>query len=121
MLFISTESRTCTTRYGSYSWQSGFRCLPPPSRADDAEERAAKFVDELDGMVIRDDKRPGKPVVKASVYASRLTDAGVKEFAVLKSLTSLGIGATAVTNAGLKHLADFLDSDRTGRQPNANH
>ena len=62
-------------------------------------------------MVIRDDKAPGKPVVGLEFYGSpitvRITDAGLKEvnLADFKSLTTLKLSYTLVTDAGLKELA----------------
>ena len=37
--------------------------------------------------------------------SARVTDAGLKELAVLKNLTALDLNGTAVTDAGLKELA----------------
>ena len=38
-------------------------------------------------------------------HCTRLTDAGGKELAALKNLTSLNLGATQMTDAGVKDLA----------------
>jgi internalin A len=76
-----------------------------PIRADDAEDKAVAFVEKLGGVVTRDDKLPGKPVVKVNLADTNVTDAGLKELAPLKNLTILYLNETKVTDAGLKELA----------------
>jgi Leucine-rich repeat (LRR) protein len=100
-----------------------------PSQADDAEDRAVARVKERGGLVTRDEKRPGKPVVEVILgfsktsdadlrrlapltdlsrlylHETQVTDTGLKELAPLKNLTTLVLIATPVTDAGLKHLA----------------
>ena len=80
--------------------------FPAPSAgADDAEDKAVKFVEGLKGKVTRDDTQPGKPVVKVELTGTEVTDAGVKELAALKNLTNLNLSFTKVTDAGVKELA----------------
>jgi internalin A len=77
-------------------------------RADEAEDKAVAFVEALKGDVIRDEKLPGKPVIAVNLNFSKVTDAGLKELAPFKNLTTLSLGlATKVTDAGLKELAQF--------------
>src|SRR4051794_2126223 len=75
-----------------------------PARADDAEDRAVKFVEESRGKVQRDDKRPGRPVVAVN-WVGRVTDADLKELAPLKELVILTVQSLQVTDVGLKELA----------------
>jgi internalin A len=42
-----------------------------------------------------------------SLYATSITDAGLKELSVLKHLTILDLGGTKITDAGLKELSGF--------------
>ena len=56
----------------------------------------------------KDDVRPqsADEVISLDLgYAPLVTDAGLKELAGLKHLTSLRLNQTKVTDAGLKHLA----------------
>ncbi len=75
--------------------------------ADDAEDKAVKFVENLKGKVIRDDKQPGKPVVTVRLFAAKVKDADLKELAAFKTLTTLDLSYTKVTDVGLKALAAF--------------
>src|SRR5438876_967448 len=89
-----------------------------PLYADDAEDAAVKAVEKLGGKVTRDYKDSAHPVVRVSFSGTQLTDAGLKELAVLKELETLGLRDTPVTGAGLKHLAELsglkeLDLDTT--------
>jgi internalin A len=78
-----------------------------PARADDAEDKAVKIVEKLGGRVTRDDKQPGKPVVGVDFAFSRVGDADLKELTALKSLNTLLLYETAVTDEGLKALANL--------------
>ena len=83
-------------------------CLCASSRADDAEDKAVAFVEKLGGEVTRDKKAPGKPVIAVTLSGTEVTDAGLKELAALKNLTTLHLGHTQVTDAGLKELQQAL-------------
>src|SRR5262245_17073757 len=101
-----------------------------PARADEAEDKAVAIVEKLGGQVVRDEKRPGKPVVEVRLddlpgvtdetlralaplqnltvlylIGAKVTDAGLKELAPLKSLAALSLSDTQVTDVGLKELA----------------
>jgi hypothetical protein len=78
-------------------------CLSSAVRADDAEDKAVAFVKKLGGTVTRDEKAPGEPVITAKVR--KVSDAGLKELAALKNLTTLDLWRTSVSDAGLKELA----------------
>ena len=82
--------------------------LGSPARADEAEDKAVAFVKKLGGSVDRDEKAPGKPVVEVFLSNTKVTDAGLKELAALKSLTDLNLSNTKVTDAGLKELQKAL-------------
>ena len=58
----------------------------PPLRADDADEKAEKFILELEGVAVRDEEAPGKPIVQVNLAHTKLTDATLKNLAVLKDL-----------------------------------
>ena len=77
-------------------------CLSGAAWADEAS--AVKAVEKLGGKVTRDDKLPGKPVIGVNLAGTKVTDAGLKELADLKQLTTLGLDSTQVTDAGLKEL-----------------
>ncbi len=76
-------------------------------RADDAEDKAVKFVENLKGGVIRDDKLPGKPVVEVNLVSTKITDTDLKELAAFKNLTTLDLSSTKVTDACVKELASL--------------
>jgi hypothetical protein len=57
---------------------SGFS-LGSLARADEAEDKAAAFVEKHHGSITRDTKAPGKPVVKVRWGGSGVTDAWLKE------------------------------------------
>ena len=80
-------------------------CLGSSAHADEAEDKAVAFVEKLGGKVTRDDKAPGKPVVRVSMYSTKVSDAGLKDLAALRGLTTLDLSVTKVTDAGLKELA----------------
>jgi internalin A len=79
-----------------------------PARADDAEDKAVKFVERLGGKVIRDGKQPGKPVIGVDLIGTMMTDAGLKELATLTNLTVLHLGGTKATDAEVKELQKAL-------------
>jgi internalin A len=79
-------------------------CLSSSAQADD-EDKAVSLVEKLGGKATRDEKAPGKPVVKVNLRGTQVTDAGLKELAALKNLTTLDLNLTQVTDAGLKELA----------------
>jgi hypothetical protein len=76
-----------------------------PARADEAEDNAVAFVKIYGGKVIRDETRPGKPVVE--VYLTRATDADVKVLTALKGLTTITLWDSYVTDTGVKNLLAF--------------
>jgi len=79
--------------------------FPTSMRPNGAEAEAIRFVEQLGGVILRNDQKPGKPVMEVGLTGADLTDDGVAELAGLKALTSLRIGATGITDEGLKHLA----------------
>jgi hypothetical protein len=77
-----------------------------PIRAADPTEQAIAHVRKLGGSVVRDEKRPGKPVVRVSLaFQKKVTDEDLKALVPFTELTELDLQSTAVTSAGLKHLA----------------
>jgi hypothetical protein len=88
----------------------GFVCWlvlgsPALVRADDAEDKAIAFVRQMDGSITRDDERPGKPVVKVSLWGAEVTGTGLKQLTAFKNLTTLDLSCSSVTDTGLKELA----------------
>jgi hypothetical protein len=74
-------------------------------RADEAEDKAVKFIKKLDGRILRDEKAKDNPIVGVGLGRTKVTDAGLKHLAGLKQLQLLVLTNTNVTDAGLKHLA----------------
>jgi internalin A len=76
------------------------------THADEAEDKAIKFVKELGGKIQNDDDAPiTGPVIEVDLEGRQLTDAGLKKLVVFKQLRSLNIADTKVTDIGLKELA----------------
>src|SRR5438093_293949 len=75
--------------------------------ADDAEDKALAAIKKLSGRIVRDDKKPGRPVVSLSLGSTNATDPDLKELTGLTELQTLDLGGTKVTDAGLKDLAGF--------------
>lgn len=76
--------------------------------ADEAEDRAIAAVKKLEGEVTRDDKAPGRPVIRVRLGGTEVTDAGLKNLAPLKGLRTLNISYTKVTNKGVTQLRKAL-------------
>lgn len=89
-------------RCGFMSW--AILCSFVAVRADDAEDQAVEVVKKLRGSVTRDEKLPGKNVIRVYLSRTQVTDAEVKELAALKNLNTLHLGDTRVTDAGVKEL-----------------
>ena len=83
--------------------------LPAFLRADDAEEKAVKTIQRLGGDFRRGDTLPDKPIVLVMFYNTKVTDADLKDVAVLRQLQCRNLNATKVTDAGLKHLAPLTE------------
>src|SRR5688572_24995442 len=78
---------------------------PGRAVADDAEDRAAVFVKKAGGYVVRDERQTGKPVVTVGLHAGKLTDDDLKRLAAFRAVKELDLSDTAITVAGLAHLA----------------
>ena len=61
------------------------------ARADEAEGKAVALVKKLGGAVMRDEKKPGKPVVHVDLSRTKISDAAVKELATFKQLQKLDL------------------------------
>ena len=77
--------------------------------AGDDDTKAEKSINSIGGKVVRDDKATGKPVIVVDLTNTKVTDAGLKELAGLKSLQTLRLSGTAgVTDAGVAELQKAL-------------
>ena len=74
-------------------------------RGDDAEDKAAAFLEKLGGQITRDEKLPGKPVISVGLAVSTVNQNGLRELTKLKSLTSLNMDGIKVTYAGVLEIA----------------
>ncbi len=73
--------------------------------ADQSEDTIEATVKKLGGSVVRRDDLPGKLIVSVLQSMSDCKDTDLKSLAGLKSLTSLALYRTGVTDAGLKDVA----------------
>jgi hypothetical protein len=79
----------------------GLLAVEPAGRADEAT--AVQAGEKLGGRVTVDAKQPGKPVVEVDFYnREAVTDAGLKLVKEFKSLRTLVLDGTGVTDAGLR-------------------
>jgi len=79
---------------------------PVNLRADDGEEKAIQTVQAWGGMVVRDEKAPGKPVIEVQINQRDISDADLGELARFSQLKMLSVTLESkVTGAGLKKLA----------------
>src|SRR4051812_42446685 len=92
----------------------------PPCIADEAEDKAAAFVEKKGGVAIRDPSKSGKPVIIVNLSDCSVADADVKGLAALKMLGTLDLrNNRKKTDASLKDLAGLselksLDLTNTG-------
>ena len=66
--------------------------------------RLVIFVQEQFGIVVDDLEGTLKTLTTLNLACTQVTDAGLKELATLKNLTTLELALTKVTDAGLKEL-----------------
>ncbi|HEV3384358.1 MAG TPA: hypothetical protein VG097_06055 [Gemmata sp.] len=64
-------------------------CSIGRSSADEAEDRAIAAIEQLGGRVERDEKKPGKPVVRVDFALTNLTEDDLSVLGKLKELTCL--------------------------------
>jgi hypothetical protein len=64
---------------------------------------------ESSPVFVRDENKPGHPVVSAYLSGTKVTDAEMKDLADLKQLQTLDLRNTSVTDAGLKDLATLTE------------
>jgi hypothetical protein len=81
--------------------------------ADEASTVAA--LEKLGAIIKRDDTLPGKPVVALYLGSSAVTDAGLKHVAALKSLQVLYLTRTKVTDVGCEELRKALPKCQISR------
>lgn len=91
---------------------------PVKETAIEAEERVVATIEKQGGQVERDETKPGKPVYVVQLYGQMVSEATIKEFALLRNLSVLVIDPRHVTDVGLKEIAQLkgltkLNLDRT--------
>jgi len=82
---------------------------PPaaPTESGGGELERARQIAEIEavaGWVIRDEDRPGQPVITVTLNGDAITDAFFERLKVLDDLETLVLGPSRVTEAGLTHL-----------------
>jgi Leucine-rich repeat (LRR) protein len=87
-------------------------------RADEAEDKAVKAIQEMGGRIYRDEKAKDKPIVFVSLNGTEVADPELKHLAKhlagLKQLQTLGLRRTKVTDKGLEHLAGLKQLQTLG-------
>jgi RNA polymerase sigma factor (sigma-70 family) len=77
---------------------------------DQADEATvAELVKSLGGSVQRDERLPGKAVVRVHLYRGKVTDDDLKTLGAFKNLRELELMDTAVTDAGMRHVAGMAN------------
>jgi len=74
--------------------------------ADEAEERASRFVKNLGGVV---SAAPGVPVSLVDLKWTAVTDEDLRKLEAFQHVRTIRLGMTHVTDAGLKHLGTLKD------------
>src|SRR5262249_18133567 len=69
------------------------------------EQKAMDALTKLGSKITLDENAPGKPVVGVDLRGSAANDADLAGLKALPKLRGLNLGATGVTDAGLKELA----------------
>lgn len=69
-----------------------------------AEERALAALEQLDARIDRDEKAPGKPVVRVQLAGPKVTDGALAHLKAFPKLRELDLHSSRVTDAGLAHL-----------------
>ena len=73
--------------------------------ADEADDRVEAAVKKLDGSVVRRNDLAGNPIVNVILSMSKVKDDDLKMLGDLKSLSSIQLYRTDITDAGLSNLA----------------
>ena len=81
----------------------------PAQEAKTDEARAIAIIGQLQGEVIRDDSRPGKPVIEVRLFETDIDDSQLAILERLAGLRVLDLGQTGITDAGLAHLRGLTD------------
>src|SRR2546428_10810193 len=85
------------------------------SAVDKEEDQALPAVERLGGEGVRDEKDPARPIVKIDLSRTKASDADLRKIARVRSIRSLILWNTRITNEGLKELA-ALDLQELGLQ-----
>jgi len=98
------------------------KALPSCRIWADAEGKAIAFVQGFQGVVIRDEAQPGRPVIKVSLGGTGVTDLDLKELAPLTTLTEISLDKTQVTDRTLVVLREIklLHALTQAQGPNRN-
>jgi len=85
------------------------------SPAADEQKAIARLKQAVDLVTIgRDETKPGEPVIEVRLFGERATDAILPELRNFKSLRSLRLNDTSVSNEGLKILQDLPGLEEVG-------
>ena len=79
-------------------------CLSLPARADDADKAAATALEGKGAKLERDLKTKDKPVIRANLAKTAITDDDLALVAKFEWLETLDLSDTPITDAGLAHL-----------------
>jgi hypothetical protein len=89
-------------------WRGGKEETPLAGAASPEDESVAiATLEKLRARYVRDEIRPGKPIVLVDCYDTKVTDGDFKKLTALNRLHTLKLRYTGVTDAGLKELAAF--------------
>ena len=122
-IFCRAASRNGSGNHTYRSPYLGFRVvrdlLPPqtvvkqdtpaklPSTTPESQAAAVAAIEKLGGKVTFDEKSPGRPVVKVTLYKTKVTDADLVCLTGLTRLRVLDLVGTQVTDAGLRYLKEM--------------
>ena len=82
------------------------RAGEPPA----GQEATVQALEKLGGLIIRDEKAPGKPVIEVRFMEEvRLPDEAFKHLQALPKLTSLSLGRSEVNTAWMAQLAGLTN------------
>jgi hypothetical protein len=82
------------------------------TRADEASAIAA--LEQLKAKIVRDELKPGRPVIRVTLPGVKALNAGLKDLKELKELKEAYFTFCNVTDAGLKDINDLKQLEKLG-------